>query len=224
MFTCICCGPLPLEGGIPGHINFQDQKARQKHGPTATKPELTLQEQVWVILQSPISSRTELPCLCAQGACNAESQESAGQHFLKSGPTHLVRQVHASSCIVHLRAWSSTKPTQSWACRCPDSGKRCHFKQTGLSEGMARPYHQHLPLHQGQNITENQTHYVLMQDTITREVERYQQSHIHQNTAYGELDHPSFESITFKELHMATISHQVSHRGPLHHAVLDSQS
>lgn len=46
MLSCICCGPLPLEGGIPGHINFQDQKARQKYGQAAVKPELTLQEQV----------------------------------------------------------------------------------------------------------------------------------------------------------------------------------
>ena len=46
MLSCICCGPLPLEGGIPGHINFQDQKARQRYGQVAVKPELTLQEQV----------------------------------------------------------------------------------------------------------------------------------------------------------------------------------
>lgn len=48
-----------------------------------------------------------------------------------------------------------------------------------------------------------------MQDTILREVERYQQSHIQHSTAYGELDHPSYDSITFQELHMATVSHQV---------------
>lgn len=49
-----------------------------------------------------------------------------------------------------------------------------------------------------------------VQDTILREVERYQQSHIQHSTAYGELDHPSYDSITFRELHMATVSHQVS--------------
>ena len=53
-----------------------------------------------------------------------------------------------------------------------------------------------------------------MQDTILREVERYQQSHIQHGTAYGELDHPSYDSITFKELHIATVSHQVSNQGP----------
>lgn len=50
-----------------------------------------------------------------------------------------------------------------------------------------------------------------MQDTILREVERYQRSHIQHGTAYGELDHPSYDSITFRELHMATVSHQVTH-------------
>lgn len=56
MLSCICCGPLPLEGGIPGHINFQDQKARQKHGHAAAKPELTLQEQVGCVhVQQPES-------------------------------------------------------------------------------------------------------------------------------------------------------------------------
>lgn len=52
---------------------------------------------------------------------------------------------------------------------------------------------------------------MLVQDTILREVERYQRSHIQHGTAYGELDHPSYDSITFRELHMATVSHQVTH-------------
>ena len=50
-----------------------------------------------------------------------------------------------------------------------------------------------------------------MQDTIQREVDRYKQSHIHHGTAYGELDHPSYDSVTFRDLHMATVSHQVRH-------------
>lgn len=50
-----------------------------------------------------------------------------------------------------------------------------------------------------------------MQDTIQREVDRYKQSHIQHGTAYGELDHPSYDSVTFRDLHMATVSHQVRH-------------
>ncbi|KAA6427410.1 MAG: hypothetical protein FRX49_02074 [Trebouxia sp. A1-2] len=91
MLGCICCGPLPLEGGIPGHINFQEEKARQPNGKNADRPDLTLPEQ----------------------------------------------------------------------------------------------------------------------DTIQREVARYKQSHIQCGTAYGELDHPSYDSVTFKDLHMATVCHQV---------------
>lgn len=52
-------------------------------------------------------------------------------------------------------------------------------------------------------------HCIRLQDTIQREVDRYRQSHIRCGTAYGELDHPSYDSVTFKDLHMATVSHQV---------------
>ncbi|KAL3144950.1 hypothetical protein ABBQ32_003456 [Trebouxia sp. C0010 RCD-2024] len=128
MLSCICCGPLPLEGGIPGHINFQDQKARQKHGHAAAKPELTLQEQ-------------------------------------------RARRVQASISLNQGRLILSGVLTRANA------------------------------------VTTNKR--VYQKDTILREVERYQQSHIQHSTAYGELDHPSYDSITFRELHMATVSHQV---------------
>ena len=59
------------------------------------------------------------------------------------------------------------------------------------------------------NLMHKCTDSICMQDTILREVQRYQQSHIQHGAAYGELDHPSYDSITFKELHMATVSHQV---------------
>ena len=52
-------------------------------------------------------------------------------------------------------------------------------------------------------------HHTKLQETIQREVDRYKQSHIRCGTAYGELDHPSYYSITFRDLHMATVSHQV---------------
>ena len=48
MLSCLCCGPLPLEGGIPGHINFQEERARRKSGyvPPPPGPDITLPEQV----------------------------------------------------------------------------------------------------------------------------------------------------------------------------------
>jgi len=52
-------------------------------------------------------------------------------------------------------------------------------------------------------------HHTKLQETIQREVDRYKQSHIRCGTAYGELDHPSYDSVTFRDLHMATVSHQV---------------
>ena len=64
MLSCICCGPFPLEGGIAGHINFQEEKARQGNGQIAARADLTLPEQVSQPSVALITSMPR-PALCS---------------------------------------------------------------------------------------------------------------------------------------------------------------
>ena len=48
----------------------------------------------------------------------------------------------------------------------------------------------------------------IVQDTLVRDGERYIQNLVNAGGAFGELEHPHYNSPTFRHLHLATISHK----------------
>ncbi|KAK9818008.1 hypothetical protein WJX72_005645 [[Myrmecia] bisecta] len=60
---------------------------------------------------------------------------------------------------------------------------------------------------QANTVTKNKRIYP--KAVLQQEVLRFYKSHVVPGTAFGELDHPSYRSATFQQLHCATLSHQV---------------